>query len=143
MGWFPHDYPDEGLLYHGPSLRCLKGCAYQYDGGWGRIVAPPLADLAGPRGAAGWVLPAAVLDACLVTCSTFVFIQFGGVIEVPYGFDRLRLSRMPREGEELITRVYFRERGERHSRFDFTVYGDDDQPLIQAVNYRTIRVGGR
>ena len=27
MGWFPHTYPDDGLLYHGPGFRCLKAGA--------------------------------------------------------------------------------------------------------------------
>ncbi|REK19632.1 MAG: hypothetical protein DWQ37_00140 [Planctomycetota bacterium] len=141
LGWFPHAYPDEGLLYHGQPLRCLKECAYQYDGGWGKIVAPSLAELAGPRGEAGWMTPPAVLDACVVACGSFLFLQFGGVLEVPYEFERLRVARMPRAGETCIIRLFFRERGERHSRFDFTLYGEDDQPLLQVDSYRTIRVG--
>jgi hypothetical protein len=42
-----------------------------------------------------------------------------------------------------VIRLFFRERGEQNSRFDFTLFGQDDQPLVQAVGYRTIRVGGR
>jgi NAD(P)-dependent dehydrogenase (short-subunit alcohol dehydrogenase family) len=141
LGWFPHAYPDDGLLYHGPPLRCLKEVAYQYDGGWGRIAAPPLGELAGRRGEQGWILPLAVLDACVVACGSFLFLMFGGVLEVPYEFEQLRWSRMPHAGESLIVRLFFRERGERHSRFDFTLYGDDEQPILQTIGYRTIRVG--
>jgi hypothetical protein len=141
LGWFPNTYPDDGLLYHGPPLRCLKEVAYQYDGGWGRIAAPPLAELAGRRGAAGWILPLAVLDACVVACGSFLFLMFGGVLEVPYEFEQLRWSRLPRAGESCVVRLFFRERAERHSRFDFTLYGDDEQPILQTIGYRTIRVG--
>jgi NAD(P)-dependent dehydrogenase (short-subunit alcohol dehydrogenase family) len=142
LGWMPHPYPDEALLVHGPPFRCLKQIAHQYDGGWGHIVAPPLAELAGPRGEAGWILPVAVMDACVVACGSFLFLMFGGVIEVPYAFDRLRWSRMPNAGEECIIRLFFRERADRHSRLDFTLFGRDDEPLVQAIGYRTIRVGG-
>ncbi len=47
MGWIPHRYAEDGLLYHGNPLRCLKEFWYQYDGGWGKIVVPPAAELAG------------------------------------------------------------------------------------------------
>ncbi len=140
LGWTPNQYPEDGLMYHGPALRCLTDCAFQYDGGWGRIVAPPLRDLAGRRAAAGWILPSAVLDACLFACGGFSFFQFGGAIEVPHGFERLTWTRQPRAGETCIVRLYFRGRDEHHSRFDFTVFGDDDRPLLQAIGFRTIRV---
>ncbi len=141
LGWFPHAYPDDGLLYHGNGLRCLKACAYQYDGGWGQILAPPLAELAGPRGGEGWITPIAVMDACVVACGSFLFLQFGGVVEVPYEFEHMQIARHPRSGEECMVRLYFRERDERHSRFDFTLFGDSDEPLVKVVGYRTIRVG--
>jgi hypothetical protein len=142
LGWHPFVYPDDGLLYHGPPLRCLKQFAFQYDGGWGQIVAPPLAELAGPRSEAGWILPTAVLDACVVCCGSFVFLQFGGQLEVPHGFEQIRWSRQPKPGEICVARFYFRGRESRHSRFDFSLFGEDEQPLLQAIGYRTIRVGG-
>jgi hypothetical protein len=138
----PFIYPDDGLLYHGAPLRCLRNYTFQYDGGWGEIVAPPPAELAGPRPDTGWVLPTAVLDACIVCCGSFVFLQFGGQLEVPHGFEQIRWSRQPRPGEVCIARFYFRSREARHSRFDFTLYGADDAPILQVVGYRTVRVGG-
>ena len=142
LGWYPYEYPDDGLLYHGPPLRCLKKFALQHEGGWGQIVAPPLAELAGQRSESGWILPTAVLDACVVCCGTFVFMQFGGQLEVPYGFEQLSWSRLPQPGETCINRFHFRQRDGRHSLFDFTLFGEDQQPILQATGYRTIRVGG-
>ncbi len=143
LGWFPHQYPEDGLMYHGRGLRYLTGCAYQYDGGWGQITAPDLAELAGERGGNGWTVPISVLDACVVACGGYLFMQFGGVIEVPYEFERLRIARLPRAGEACIIRLFFRERGEKYSRFDFTLFGEGDEPLLQVDGYRTVRVGGR
>jgi|GEM_PF-774000 len=143
LGWFPHQYPEDGLMYHGRGLRYLTGCAYQFDGGWGQITAPDLAELAGPRGGEGWTVPISVLDACVVACGGYLFMQFGGVIEVPYEFERLRIARLPRTGEACVIRLFFRERGEKYSRFDFTLFGEGDEPLLQVDGYRTIRVGGR
>jgi hypothetical protein len=140
-GWFPNRYPDDALLYHGAPLRYLKQCFYQYDGGWGKIIAPPLAELAGPRSASGWIFPVAVLDACVVTCGSFVFLQFGGQLEVPHGFARLRIVRQPNEGETCVVRVYFRGRTDKHSTFDFTLFGEDNSVVLEAQGYRTILVG--
>lgn len=142
VAWLPHIYSDEAALYHGPVFRCLHEIALQYDGGWGRVVATPLSDLAGPRGDDGWLLSPAVLDACLVACGGFLWMQFGGAFEVPYGFEQITWSRQPRSGEACLVRFFFRERGPKHSRFDFTLYGEDSQPILQAIGYQTIRVGG-
>ncbi len=82
-----------------------------------------------------------MLDACVVTCGSFVFVQFGGALEVPYRFDRLRFGRPPREGETCVLRIYFRGRQGRHSRFDFTLFGGDDDVLLQAEGYQTVLIG--
>jgi hypothetical protein len=137
----PHLYPNEGLLVHGQPLRTVRECYFQYDGAWSRIVVPPAGELAGPRGAEGWILPLAVLDGCVVTCGSFVWVQFGGALEVPYGFDRLRLGREPRPGETCLLRAYFRGREGRHSHFDFTLFGEDQAVIVEAEGYRTILVG--
>ena len=89
LGWLANQYAEDGVFYHGAPLRCLKEWAIQYDGGWGRIVAPAPAELAGPRPARGWILPPAVLDACLYACGSFLFVQFGGQIAAPQAVDRL------------------------------------------------------
>ncbi|MBX3437197.1 MAG: polyketide synthase dehydratase domain-containing protein, partial [Planctomycetaceae bacterium] len=80
--------------------------------------------------------------ACLVACGSFVFLQFGGAVEVPYGFERLEWIRQPRPGETCIVRTFYRGRDAQHSRFDFTLFGTEDEPLLKAVGYRTIRFGG-
>ena len=72
----------------------------------------------------------------------FLFLMFGGVVEVPYEFERLRIARLPKAGENCVVRVLFRGRDERHSRLDFTLFGDADEPLVQVDGYRTVRVGG-
>ena len=39
----------------------------------------------------------------------------------------------PRPGENCLVRFYFRGRDQRHSRFDFTLFGEDQRPLLQAI----------
>jgi acyl transferase domain-containing protein/short-subunit dehydrogenase len=141
LGWYPYAYSDNLLLFHGPPLRCLKEVGYIYEGGWGKIVAPATDELAGPRSKDGWLLPMAVLDACEVACGSFLYLQFGGAVEVPYEFERLRWSRAPRPGESCLVVMRFRGRKDRHSLFDFTLYGDDSQPILDAVGYRTVLLG--
>jgi acyl transferase domain-containing protein/NADP-dependent 3-hydroxy acid dehydrogenase YdfG len=141
LGWYPYVYSDNVLLFHGPPLRCLKEVGYVYEGGWGKILAPDAAELAGSRAKDGWLLPMAVLDACEVACGSFLYLLFGGAIEVPYEFERLRWSRTPRTGESCLVQMRFRGRKDRHSLFDFTLYGDDSQPILDAVGYRTVLLG--
>jgi acyl transferase domain-containing protein/NAD(P)-dependent dehydrogenase (short-subunit alcohol dehydrogenase family) len=138
LGLVPFAYADGALLYHGPPFRTLQQVNYEYEGGWGRIVAPALAELAGPRGDDGWLLPAAVLDGCVVACGSFVFIQFAGRLEVPYRIGQLRLGRMPREGEACLLRFHFRGRQDRHSTFDFTLFGDDGGVVLDVKGYTTV-----
>jgi acyl transferase domain-containing protein len=143
QGWFPYLYPapNEAIMHHGKTLRCLRECCFQYDGGWGKIVAPSLAELAGDRSDQGWIFPAAVLDACLVGCSGYVWIQFSATAEIPYAFRRLLVLRHPREGETCIMRFFFRGRDEKNCHFDFTLFGDDNSVILQAEGYRTLTLG--
>jgi len=139
QGWYDYRYPDEGLIVHGSPLRCLAQCTYQYDGGWGCIVAPPAAGPAGSRRAESWIVPIAVLDACLVACGSWAYMQFGR-LELPFGFDRLTPVRAPRAGERCVLRLFFRGQDEKQSRFDFTLFGDDGTVVLDAVGYRTVLV---
>ena len=143
QGWFPYLYPESNdvIMYHGKSLRCLRECCFQYDGGWGKIVAPPLAQLAGQRASQGWIFPLAALDACVVACCAFVWIQFSGLVAIPHGFRRLFILRQPREGETCVLRFYFVGREAGHSFFDFTLFGDDESVILQAERFRTVGVG--
>jgi hypothetical protein len=59
---------------------------------------------------------------------------------VPHQFDRLRWVRQPRAGEVCIVRALFRGREGRHSEFDFTLYGDAGDAILQATGYRTVIV---
>jgi acyl transferase domain-containing protein/acyl carrier protein len=138
-GWFPNRHSADALLFHGPPLRCLKDCSFQYDGGWGRLVAPPLAELAGPRSDAGWILPPALLDGCLYACSAFVYVQFGARVDIPSGLERLEVVRQPRPGETCIVRFHFLGRDDRHGRFDFALFGDGG-PILRVQGFRTIVV---
>ena len=140
LGWFPYQYPDDGLIWHSEPFRCLKECSYQDDGGWGKIAAPAAAELAGTRSAEGWLLPAAMLDACLVFCGSYAYLQFDGSFEVPGGFDRLQMARWPKQGESCIVRMYFRGRQPDGSRFDFTLFDADNRALLSVEGYRTLRL---
>jgi acyl transferase domain-containing protein len=137
LGWFPMAYPDDGPIYHGPRLRSLKQVAFQYDGGFGQIVAPAVTELGGCRPGDGWLLPASVLDAALVTCSTFAYVMFGKRVEIPAGIERLRFGRQPRTGEVCLLRMWFKAQDARTARYNFNLYGDDGQCLISAEGYRT------
>jgi hypothetical protein len=139
QGWMPVRYAEKGVIYHGQPLRCLKAYSHGGDGAWAKIVAPPLSELAGGRPTEGWIVPSAALDACLYACGMYVFLQFGQ-IDVAHGFDRLRLGHLPREGETCIARLYFKRQLDRHSWFDFTLFGDDNRVIVEAEGFRSVNV---
>jgi hypothetical protein len=108
--------------------------ALDAEGAWGRILAPPLADLGEGRGP-DWALPAAVLDACLVTCGVYANQQLK-LRQLPAAFERLRIARLPRAGETCTVRVTLRGREERGTCFDFTLLGDDGAVILDAEGHR-------
>jgi 3-hydroxymyristoyl/3-hydroxydecanoyl-(acyl carrier protein) dehydratase len=138
--WSAMRYRDErearegGLVFHGPTLRCLQQVALDAEGAWGWILAPPLADLGEGRGP-DWALPAAVLDACLVTCGVYANQQLK-LRQLPAAFERLRIARLPRAGETCTVRVTLRGREERGTCFDFTLLGDDGAVILDAEGHR-------
>ena len=131
----------EEVWYHGPVYRCLKQIAIDGQTVWGRVIAPPLADFAGQRGADGWCVPSSVLDGCFYTCALSVWSRQGGVMSIPAGIDRMTFGRLPRDGEELI--VYATDQGMagRTASFDFTVLGDDRSVVLAAEGYRLTVLG--
>jgi hypothetical protein len=142
LGWFPMQYPDEFAVQHGPRMQYLKNLFCQRDGCFGKIIAPPIAELAATRGHRGWSLSPAVLDACLVACSTYSFVMCEQRVEIPLGFARLQLVCLPREGEQCIVRAYYRESEPKISRFDFVLFGDDGRVILTADGYESIVVAG-
>jgi acyl transferase domain-containing protein/acyl carrier protein len=140
--WYEMKYRDrasarrEGLVFHGPSFRCLRRVSLHATGAWGEIVAPPVAELGGGRGQ-GWLVPVAVLDACLVTCGVFAH-QVLGLRQLPHAFTAIRLCRLPRARELCTVRVQYRGREQQRTCFDLVLSGDDGTPLLAIEGHRCI-----
>ncbi len=126
----PMVYADDAPLWHGGSFRTLTGLFLDRSGGWGRLVAPPADVVAAPRGAAGWTVPAALLDGCIVACGVYSYILCGLRVEVPVRFERLRITGRPRSGETCIMRLLFRRNDARESLYDLVLFGDDGRALL-------------
>ncbi len=131
---------DGRSVYHGPAFRCLTHVSLDPDGAWGRILAPSVTDVGGTR-ASHWSLPAVALDACLVACGVYSMKQLK-IRQLPQGFDRLRIARLPRTGEMCTVRVKFRSRQEGGTCFDFTLCGDDGTAILDAEGHHGIILGG-
>ncbi len=119
LGWFPMAYPDDAPIFHGPKLRCLTHLAIQYDGAFGQIVVPADELLAPKRPKSSWVLSAAALDACLMLCSTFAYLQFGKRFEIPSALGRLEIGRRPAVGEVCIARMLYQGQDARNAPLRF------------------------
>ena len=131
----------EEVWYHGPVYRCLKQVSVDGNRVWGRIIAAPLSEFAGQRGAGGWCVPSSILDGCFYTCGLSVWAKQEGAMSIPAGIDRLTFGRLPRDGEELI--VLATEHGVegRMASFDFTVLGEDRSVVLAAEGYRITILG--
>ncbi len=124
----------EGLVVHGPRLRALKKVRFDDTGGWGRISAPPTSDL-GPNRGREWIIPAAVLDACLVACGVFTR-QVQGFNPLPRAIGKLQLAGLPKRDEECTVRLRLADRGTKFADFDFVLFGEDDRVILSARGYR-------
>ncbi|HYB72701.1 MAG TPA: C45 family autoproteolytic acyltransferase/hydrolase [Candidatus Sulfotelmatobacter sp.] len=144
--WTAMRYRDEGeareagLVFHGPSLRCLQQVSLDAEGIWGRVLAPPPTDVGEWRGP-GWILPAAALDACLVACGVFASQRLK-VRQLPQAFERLRIGRPPHAGETCTVHVRLRGRQERSTCFDFTLVGDDGTVILDAEGHHCVILAG-
>ena len=135
-------YPEEDLvIYHGPVFRCLRQVApSSKEQAWARLVAPPLGEIAGSRGTHGWKMPSAVLDGCFFSCGIFLWLMFDGVVAIPAGIDRIRISRLPKDGEQCLARLRFRDREGDKGVFDVNLYGEDGSAILEVEGYRNIIV---
>ena len=126
----PMIYRDDGPMWHGPAFRTLTGLFLDRRGGWGRLVAPEMAAVAQPRGAAGWTVPAALLDGAIVGCAVYSYILCGKRVEVPLRFERLRFVAQAAAGEKCTVQMVFRSQDDRESVYDFVIYGADGRALV-------------
>ncbi|HEY2838812.1 MAG TPA: KR domain-containing protein, partial [Pirellulales bacterium] len=131
-------YSEDAPIYHGPVFRCMNGVQCDREGGWGRLVARPLADLTGAERAAEWTIPSAVLDSAFFSCGVHLFLHAGGAISLPKGIDRLRLGRAARDGETCLVHFTCRELSVDSACYDFTLMGEDGQLIAEATGYRKV-----
>jgi 3-hydroxymyristoyl/3-hydroxydecanoyl-(acyl carrier protein) dehydratase len=143
--WHTMEYLDleqatqRGRIYIGRALQCLREVAFDPGGCWGRIDAPPQLQLAGGRSGDRWLLPSVVLDGCFQAAGAFLFIAHQ-TIQLPQAIGRLRFGRLPRPGERCLVRHLLRERNLEHAKFDFVLYGDDDDVILTVEGFRFVIV---
>jgi hypothetical protein len=134
MSYDPEDaLAIQRMIRHGPVFQCLQELCISRDKLWGRIVAPPLSELRPAAPEAGWLLPCAVLDACLQLCSTLTYLR--GEHYLPQAVNTLRLGRLPAAAESCIVIACRREAGPDRTAFDFTLYDEHRQVLLDAQGY--------
>lgn len=120
--------------FHGTDLRTLERST-MLDGPlhWGIVRARPASNLR-PWGGDGWIIPAPALDGCLAVCVGVVRgkLKADGL---PSIFGRLWIGRPPKDDESCL--VIARELGyeEREVRFDFTLFGEDREPILIVEDY--------
>lgn len=135
-GWQAVDY-ELGLgFHHGPTLRALK--SWQICDGvlFGKITAPSPSEIfAADSAAKGWLVPSAVLDACLYAVGVLVAVKFG-CGSAPRSMASLVVSRAPQVGEECTLMV--EPQGEF---YPFTLFGHGGDILIQATGYEVSLLG--
>jgi hypothetical protein len=138
-GWTRFAYPDKWrLVRHGPSLRALQEVAYEQGGGWARLVARAPLELAGNRRGRKWLVPSALLDGCLVACSTYSYFMIGQRIELPRRIGDLLVYRQAKENERCRLRLFCRHADAKGARYDFEVVGEDGLAVLVVKDYLTM-----
>ena len=128
--FYPMVYQDDAPVRHGAAFRTLNSMSMDRSGGWGKLTAFDPNIVAAPRGAAGWTVPIALLDGCLVGCAVYSYVMCRKRVEVPLQFESLRIAAQPAAGEKCMMRLFFRSQDARETVYDFILYGADGRPLI-------------
>jgi len=131
-------YPEDAAIWHGAPFRCLTGVQCDRDGGWGRLVSLPLADLTGREPTADWTVPSCVLDAALFACGVHLYLHGHGAVSLPKAIDHLQFGRAARDGEQCLVHFACRELTVDSACYDFTLMGDDGQLIAAAQGYRKV-----
>src|SRR5262249_36891033 len=141
--WHKMEYGDHkealarGRVYLGPPWQCLREIALEPGGCWGRIMAPPHRGLAGDRTGDGWIMPSVVLDGCFHAAGAFLFRVYE-TVQLPEAIARLRLGRLPRQGEACLVRARLLERQPEYAQFDFALYGEDGAGIAALDGFRFV-----
>jgi acyl carrier protein/NAD(P)-dependent dehydrogenase (short-subunit alcohol dehydrogenase family) len=136
--WTEFAYPEGAAVYHGPVFRGVTATSFDRQGGFGRIVSLPLADLTGTVRAARWTIPSCVLDAAFYACGIHLWTHGQGAVSLPRAIERLRLGRTPRAGETCLVHFTCRDIATDAACYDFTVIGEDRAVIVQAEGYRKV-----
>jgi hypothetical protein len=129
-------YTENIVIYHGPVFRCLRAIAIEREHAWGNVAALPMPEFAGQRNALGWLLNPSLLDACLYSCGSVLWLKNRGIIAVPDGFEQLRLGRFPRPGEKCLVTMLDRGRSGDRTFYDFAATGEDGAAILEVLGYR-------
>jgi acyl transferase domain-containing protein len=123
-------------FYLGPRLRRLTGVRVTPAGVWGEITASSMADLAGENRAKTWLLPAACLDACLYATGLWAWEMIRPGTALPRRFASIRFGRPPRADEKCTMSGRATTASADTAEFDFAMFGDDGELLIDVKGYR-------
>ncbi|MEZ6098603.1 MAG: SDR family NAD(P)-dependent oxidoreductase [Pirellulaceae bacterium] len=129
--------PPDAPFFLGPTLRSLR--RVQFDDGivWGQCIAPALIELAGShRTVNNWVVPCALLDACLYTTGLLAWHQIEPGVALPAAFDQLLVFAIPQPGDACLVESRISERGDGHATFDFDLWNAAGEWLLSASGYR-------
>jgi len=139
--FYPTGYADDAPLRHGPAFRTLTALFFDRSGGWARLTAPDEDVVAAPRGAAGWTVPVALVDGCIVACAYYSHVMCGQRVEIPLRFERLRMVGRPRAGEVCTARFLFRSQDAKTTVYDVVLFGAGERPVL-ALDGLTLAVMG-
>ena len=136
--WLSFNYRHDSPMHHGPTLRGATGTALEAGGGWGQLLALPLADFGGPRTGREWIVPSTLLDAAFYICGIHAWVFGQPVVSLPKSIERLNLGRMPRDHEKCLVRIVCRELQPRYAVYDFVIYGDDRSAILSLEGHRIV-----
>ncbi len=136
--WHPVTFEHGGPMYHGPTLQGLRGVSLEKHEGWGQMIALPLRDFGGPNRGPNWLIPATLIDATFYLCAVHLFFCVEPYTGLPQSIERLRLGRMPRDGEQCLAQIVCRSVQPRSATYDCTVFGEDRATIFRIEGYECV-----
>ena len=133
--WKKIEYSPKGAsMYHGPVFQqAVEALFTEKDGIWCRLLARPLAALAGTRGAAGWQIHPATIDALMFVCGVGIWWSHSGAIGLPAAIGTLHFGRLPKLDENMTAHVVW-TRTEKYNIFFDAVCCGENGDMLYAMN---------
>lgn len=108
----------------------------------GQLTAPDPTELFGSQRTGQPLTPLAILDSCLFTAGTLLWMQEPHQVGIPMGIEMLQVNRTPAQNETLLVRMRVVDKSANLAKLDFDVWDYSGVVVLRVRGYKCALVRG-